>query len=287
MKARLQRYLPAPTVSVALTLSVMLALLLPLQKSTGPLEPDQIHPARYAELATSTTPYPFTSSTFPPRKVPILVYHIVRPSYPDDSAEVRMFAQTPEVFDAQMGHLREAGYHVIPLAELVRALRLNTPLPSKPVVITFDDGWRNQFVYGFPIVAKYHYPATFYVFTDVLGRHGFMTWDNLHVLMDSGMTIGSHTRTHPFLSQIHDREKLDQEIRGSKHILEQKLHVPIYDFAYPYGQFTDAIAQETKTAGYRSARGDLDSGDQSLQKLYALSAFNAPISIARFTQLFP
>jgi peptidoglycan/xylan/chitin deacetylase (PgdA/CDA1 family) len=154
-------------------------------------------------------------------------------------------------------------------------------------VITFDDGWRNQFVYGFPIIEKYHYPATYFVFTDAVNKRGFMTWDNLRVLLDAGMSIGSHTRTHPFLTQVSDEKQLEQEIVESRHILEHKLHIRVDDFAYPFGQFNQHTVALVKRAGYASARGDFYSGKQSLAKLYGLSAMNVPTTLERFVQVFP
>ena len=93
----------------------------------------------------TSSPIKELTATSSPMKIPILVYHIVRPAYPTDSKGVRALAQTPEVFDAQMQYLKEAGYHVIPFRLFEDHLLRNTPVPSNPVVLTFDDGWSNQF----------------------------------------------------------------------------------------------------------------------------------------------
>lgn len=280
-----KRYIPAPIVSVALTLSAMLGVILSLQPAP---HTDHLHfdPLLFAELATTSTPLPFTP-TAPRSNIPVVVYHIVRPHYDDDSEAVRALAQTPEVFDAQLRHLGEAGYHVIPLSDLTRHLRYGTPLPTKPIVLTFDDGWINQYLYAFPILKKYGYPATFFVFTHAIGHRGFMTWDNLSTLRDTGMSIGSHSLSHPYLTQITDPTRLTAEIVDSKKILEERVGIPITDFAYPFGQFTPAIAGEVEKAGYASARGDFYSGEQTAAKLYALSAMNAPTTLERFRNVFP
>jgi peptidoglycan/xylan/chitin deacetylase (PgdA/CDA1 family) len=239
---------------------------------------------RYAEispesLATSTVAI----------GVPILVYHIVRPSYPTDDQAVKGLAQTPEVFEAEMKYLAESGYHVIPFSALEDHISKNTLLPAKPIVISFDDGWGDQFKYAFPILEKYHYTATFFVFTNPIGTRGFMTWDDLRALRDAGMTIGSHTRSHPFLLKITDPVILWNEIDGSKKTLEKNLGITVNEFAYPFGRYNATTTAIVKKAGYRSARGDYVRKDstQSIDKLFELSALNAPTSIALFVRKFP
>ena len=216
--------------------------------------------------------------------VPIIVYHVVRPSYPSDDAAVRAIALTPETFDAEMRYLRDAGYHVIRLSDLESALRGGAALPPNPVVLSFDDGWHDQFVYALPILEKYHYPATFFIFTNSIGRPGFLSWSDLHALIKAGMTIGSHSRSHPFLTRIRDQATLWQEIRGSKLLLESNLGVPVTEFAYPFGAYDPGIIRMVEAAGYRSARGDYFTGGQTPARLYALSAMNAKTALKPFAQ---
>jgi peptidoglycan/xylan/chitin deacetylase (PgdA/CDA1 family) len=215
------------------------------------------------------------------------VYHIVRPAYPDDSDAVRGLAHTPEIFDAQMRYLNEAGYHVISMRALGIHLRNGTGLPKKPIVITFDDGWRDQFEYAFPILQKYHYTATFFVFTNPIGARGFLTWEDLATLRDAGMTIGSHSLSHPLLTSITDPERLWQEIIVSKRRLEKNLHIHVTEFAYPFGYYNSEIAALVTKAGYTSARGDVPKKEQTIRDLYTLGALNAPVSLAGFMRAFP
>ena len=214
--------------------------------------------------------------------VPILVYHIVRPSYPSDSVGVKRLAQTPEVFDAEMSYLGSAGYHVIRFSDLENFLKGGAPLPARAVIITFDDGWRDQFEYALPILEKYHYPATFFVFTNAIGRPAFFSWDDLSALIAAGMTIGSHSESHPFLTHITDQSKLWDEIDGSKKLLESKLGITVNEFAYPFGQYDPAIISLIQAAGYISARGDAYSGYQSPGNIYTLSAMNAATTVDAF-----
>lgn len=244
---------------------------------------------RYAEVSTTSLPEPSfgTTSSATSGIVPLVVYHIVRPAYPDDSEAVKGLAQTPELFDAQMKYLGEAGYHVVSFGALEEHLTHGTPLPKKPIVISFDDGWQDQFIYAFPILKKYNYTATFFVFTNSIGRRGFLTWNNLRTLRDAHMTIGSHTLSHPFLTAISDPAILWNEIVESKKKLERHLGIVVREFAYPFGYYNPEIVAMVKKAGYSSARGDRKSKEQSVEQLFTLGAQNAPTSLQLFIRAFP
>ncbi len=243
--------------------------------------------SEYAEEPTGPAPQPSASST-KTVVVPILVYHIVRPSYPDDSAAVRAIAMTPEIFDAELSHLQNSGYHVIGFHDLELYFASSTPLPTNPIIISLDDGWHDQYEYAFPILKAHRMTATFFIFTNAVGHRGFFSWSELQEVVASGMTIGDHSISHPFLTKITDPKKLWGEIDGSKTLLEQKLNVPITEFAYPFGQYNADIIALVKQAGFLSARGDYWSGaTQSSDHLYELSAINAPTTTAAFAKRFP
>lgn len=244
--------------------------------------------ALYAEVAAGATQaFPPATATTTKIILPILVYHIVRPSYPSDDQAVRNLAQTPEVFDAQMQYLGTAGYHVVSFGDLENYFQKGTPLPKKPIIISFDDGWSDQFQYAFPVLKKYRYTATFFVFTNPIGTHGFLTWDNLRTLRDAGMTIASHSLSHPYLTKNASTAALWNEIYGSKQKLEKNLGVPVNEFAYPFGQYDATTTTMVQTAGYMSARGDYNYGkEQTSNRLFTLSALNVPTTTALFIQKF-
>jgi peptidoglycan/xylan/chitin deacetylase (PgdA/CDA1 family) len=246
--------------------------------------PDQ---ASYAEVSTTSTQGTSEATSTKNIKLPVLVYHIVRPSYPNDTAAVRALVLTPEAFDAEMDYLGTAGYHIVQFSDLEHYFENGTPLPSNPIILSFDDGWGDQFTYAFPILEKYHYTATFFVFTNAIGRPGFLSWDNLKELVATGMTIGSHSVSHPYLSRITDPTKLWNEINGSKQILQDHLGITVNEFAYPFGMYDPAIITLVQKAGYKSARGDFFSGVQSASRLYTLSAINAPTTTVLFEKRFP
>lgn len=244
--------------------------------------------ASFAEIST-TSPQMQTSMSASSTTInlPILVYHIVRPSYPSDSPAVRALAHTPETFDAEMNYLKSAGYHVVQFSDLENYFANGVPLQSKPIILSFDDGWGDQFTYAFPILQKYNYTATFFVFTNAIGRKGFFTWDELRTMIAAGMTIGDHSRFHPYLTRITSTSTLWSEIYVSKQVLEKRLGIPINEFAYPFGLYNPDIISLVREAGYKSARGDFYKGDQSSNRLFELSAINAPTTISGFKRLLP
>ncbi len=242
----------------------------------------------FAEISTTSTQgLPTAASSTAKLSLPILVYHIVRPSYPSDDAAVRRIAVTPQTFDEEMSYLGNAGYHIVSFNDLEDHFRNGTPLPPHPVILSFDDGWSDQFTYAFPILTAHRYTATFFVFTNAVGGQGFLSWDELKSLVAAGMTIGSHSESHPFLTHVVSTDALWNEIDGSKQILERRLGISVNEFAYPFGAYDPAVITMVQRAGYRSARGDFFSGDQEGDRLYALSAMNAPTTTASFEQRFP
>ncbi len=241
----------------------------------------------YAEISTTSATTFSAAPSADAIKLSILVYHIVRPSYPSDSDAVHTIALTPEVFDAEMNYLGTAGYHVVRFGDLEAYFTNGAPLPLHPIILSFDDGWDSQFSYALPILEKYRYPATFFVFTNAIGHKGFLGWSELQQLIAAGMTIGDHSRSHPYLTKITDETVLWNEIYGSKQILENRLHITINEFAYPFGLHDAAIVSLVEKAGYRSARGDYYRGMQSKNQILELSAMKAPTTTELLMQRFP
>jgi peptidoglycan/xylan/chitin deacetylase (PgdA/CDA1 family) len=270
-----------------LALAVALLLMTHVRSAIMNLASAPFDEAEYAEEPSGLAPQPASSSTRT-AVVPILTYHIVRPSYPGDDAAVQAIAVTPQTFDAQLAHLQASGYHVISFRELEAYLASSTTLLAKPIILSFDDGWSDQYMYAFPILEKYRDTATFFVFTNAIGRKGFMTWQDLKNLNAAGMTIGDHSESHPYLTKIADPQKLWNEIDGSKVILQNELGIPVTEFAYPFGQYSAYVIALVQQAGFLSARGDYWSGDtQSADHRYELSAINAPTTTAAFVKDFP
>jgi peptidoglycan/xylan/chitin deacetylase (PgdA/CDA1 family) len=204
-------------------------------------------------------------------RVPILVYHSVMPHHPGQTAEQRVLNVDDAVFETQMRYLVDGGYHVVSFAALVDALVGRDTLPNRAVVITFDDGWGNQYRHAFPILRRFGLTATFFVFTTPIGKDPkLMTWEQLRELQDAGMTIGSHTRTHPVLPDYH--AALHNEVQMSREDIKEHLGRAPDFFAYPFGAWDSLSAAWARTAGYRAARTYRGGAWNSPSDLYHLRA---------------
>ncbi len=184
-------------------------------------------------------------------RVPVLMYHHIRPMEPRFSTKDRLFSVTPAHFEKQMIELMRNGYHPITPDQLETALaKGQQTLPSKPVLITFDDGLRDQYTYAFPILKKYNLKATFFIISEADRYPFYMTDDMIKEIDKSGLvTIASHTKHHVFLARYR-ADVRKEELEGSKRELEQLVGHSVATFAYPYGSWSPGIEQEVKNAGY-------------------------------------
>lgn len=190
-------------------------------------------------------------------KVPIIIYHSVRPYIQGESILQDRFDVTPEFFEQQLVYLRDNGYTTIGPDELAANIKQGTTtLSRKPVMLTFDDGWENQYKYAFPLLKKYKMKATFYVYTKPIDAHrtSYLSWDQLREMDAAGMIIGSHTLSHALLKHSSSAD-IHNEIFESKKILERELEKPILNFAQPFGYSTPEIEAAIKDAGYATGRG--------------------------------
>lgn len=129
-------------------------------------------------------------------RVPVLYYHSVMD---EPGNELRM---PPTEFEKQMEYLSQNGYHVITLDQLYNAFYNKGSLPDKPIAITFDDGYRDNFTNAFPIMQRYHFPGTVFMVSSYIDGEGFLTSDQLQQLQAAGWTIGGHSENHTNLSEV-------------------------------------------------------------------------------------
>jgi peptidoglycan/xylan/chitin deacetylase (PgdA/CDA1 family) len=216
-------------------------------------------------------------------KVPIFIYHSVRPHIEGEDAEQEAYDVTPELLESELKYLKDNGYTTISPDQLELLIRGATTTPAKPVILSFDDGWRNQYKYAFPLLEKYGDTATFYVFTNPI-QHDlphYMTFDMLREMDKAGMTIGSHTITHPLLSTL-TPEALRKEIEGSKVTLEANLGKPVKHFASPFGYTSATIQGIIKDAGYETGRTTYKGVYHSREDLYSLTGILVNDSLQSF-----
>lgn len=181
--------------------------------------------------------------------VPILMYH--RVAYAGASGELNVVGQ--KSFDRQMKFLYKHGYQVISLDDLVDGILKGSLFNRRSVVITFDDGYEDNYIKAFPTLKKYDFPATIFVISDSVGTPGFMTWQQLKEMQDANVKVGSHTRHHVYLPDVHDQSQLENEITNSKKLLESNLETQVEYFSYPSGGYTEEIKEIVKNAKYKGA----------------------------------
>lgn len=216
------------------------------------------HPPRALRLALPS-PLPQRSLA-----VPILMYHRVGPVDPGAPAITDALTVPSAVFASQMRWLHASGFHAITERQLFDALERGARLPPNPVLITFDDGYRDVLWNAAPVLARLHMPATAYVITGRIsdGDPSFLTWPELRRLEALGFDIGSHTVHHVPLSHVPPAEAR-YELEASRHALERRLGRPVQWFAYPSGAVDAAVLPLVRRAGYVLAvtteRGDVQS----------------------------
>lgn len=218
------------------------------------------------------------------KNIPILVYHSIAPVPPyRESALQKRFRISPENFDAQMKYLTENGYTPIRFDMLADYLLHDSPIPEKPVVLTFDDGLLNQYEHAFPILEKYDFVGTFFVYPGVTGHRGFMTWEQVVAVDKAGNEIASHTVIHENLPTLTDPEKLRHEIWDSKTMLEKKLGHTVTTFAYPHYAENESVRKLIEEAGYIAARAGWRDVQNSAGEIFHLKSQEARDSTNPFS----
>jgi peptidoglycan/xylan/chitin deacetylase (PgdA/CDA1 family) len=191
----------------------------------------------------------------------VLCYHALSPDWP------AALSTTPERFQEQLEWLVRRGYRGATFEQAV-----TDPPARRTVAVTFDDGYRSVLELAKPIMDRLGLPGSIYVPTDHVGRSGPMAWegidqwlggpheqelrclgwDELRAMADAGWEVGSHTRSHPHLTQLADAE-LEDELAGSRAACEEGLGAPCRSIAYPYGDVDGRVAAAAGAAGYAAA----------------------------------
>jgi len=195
---------------------------------------------------------------------PILTYHSI-----DGDEQKTKLSLSAASFALQMEYLYKNKYKVISLAEMADLIRAKKRIPHRTVTITFDDGFRNNYLCAYPILKRYGFPATFFVVVGWVGSDRYMTWDDLKELSKNNITVGSHTMAHHWLPSM-DNDALRREIYDSKKILEDHLGSQVLFLAYPLGAYDDKVKTMVKEAGYAAACGTNPGKFSPWEDLFAL-----------------
>ena len=207
-----------------------------------------------AEPPPVAAPAPKLASVDKTAQVIVLGYH-------------RMEGQTggalsiaPELFEQHMQRLRDNGIQVISMQDFLAWRRNEKSIPAKSALITIDDGYVSAFDVARPILKKFNYPWTYFIYTKYVGSGGkSITWEQLGVLRDEGVEIGCHTASHINLRETRGKSPeaydawLREEIIGSKQLIEQKLAIRCAVFAYPEGRYSTKVLELVQAASYEAA----------------------------------
>lgn len=206
------------------------------------------------------------------RPVPVLAYHHVNKHKGD------MVTVVPEVFEKQMQYFNSAGYRTLRAGELLSFINGEISLDEKAVMITFDDGWLDNYVYAFPVLRKYNINATVFITTDWIsggpdnisdvplhipkhreakrlieqgeGHNVVLNWELIREMSESGLVeFCSHTKSHRKCHNLSEDE-LKEELVGSKEILEEKLGRPCIALCWPFGRNNDLSVKVARENGY-------------------------------------
>lgn len=182
---------------------------------------------------------------------PILMYHHVLPEGGNQSKLVVDLAY----FEKQMAFLKKRNYQVVPLDQLfLLALpdKKEKPLPEKSVAITFDDGYEDNYLYAYPILKKFKFPATVFLIAGKIGADGYLNWNQISEMASHHIQFGNHTTTHPNLTEI-DRIHVRKEIYDAHRLLNARLRSISPIFAYPSGAYNQMAVEEVKRMNYLAA----------------------------------
>ena len=251
-------------------------------------------PTRTPSPTPSDTPTPTATPTALPTpdgvvreaRVPILMYHYLSDPPPGADRYRRDLSVSPALFEQHLAWLREQGYESITLEQLLRNLVLGEPLPERPIIITFDDGYADNYANAFPLLAKYGFGGTFFVVTELAERASagmtapdgtvyaddYMTWGQMQEMQAAGMDIQCHARVHEDLTDMDD-DRLIWQVLGCREMIESNLGQRPRFVAYPSGIYdqrvADFFASDDYWGGITTRQGSVQRSDAlfELQRL--------------------
>jgi peptidoglycan/xylan/chitin deacetylase (PgdA/CDA1 family) len=192
------------------------------------------------------------------------MYHVI--ANPHATAQLPELFVDPDTFRAQMKWLNRRGYAAVSMNQVYDAWFGDGKLPEKPVVLSFDDGYRGDFVYARPTLRRLRWPGNLNLLVNNLGDELSNTM--VEQLINDGWELDSHTVSHLDLTTL-DGTRLSQEVAGSREILKRRFHQPVNFFCYPAGKFDPATIRAVRSAGYLGATTELP-GDASRSQMYEL-----------------
>jgi len=151
-----------------------------------------------------------------------------------------------------MALLTQKGYATISIEDLVSAFEGTRQLPPKPIILTFDDGYKDNFEYAYPILKKYSFQGTFFIVTGLVGTKGYLTWDDIGEMAKGGMFIEAHGSTHVDLTLL-SNDGIAQQVTEAMQAFQTHIHAIPRVYCYPAGKFNQTVINILREKGYRAA----------------------------------
>jgi peptidoglycan/xylan/chitin deacetylase (PgdA/CDA1 family) len=182
--------------------------------------------------------------------VPILEYHVLG-SPPEGAPYPELYVGRTD-FAKQMDWLEKQGYEAVTLEQVQEAWYGKGTLPPKPVVISFDDGYRPQFTFALPTLRKHGWAGVL----NLKAEGSELYESNVEAMIAAGWELAAHTINHLDLTEL-GAEELEEEVAGSRRILQETFKVPVKNFCYPAGQFDETVIEAVEAAGYTGATTEI------------------------------
>jgi peptidoglycan/xylan/chitin deacetylase (PgdA/CDA1 family) len=219
--------------------------------STDSSDGTSVRPAAKLSAGGLGSPPALTNLVRSQAPVPILMYHVI--SSPPPSAQLPELYVDPNTFVREMEWLNARGYQGVSLNQVYDAWFHGALLPEKPVVISFDDGYRGQYVYARPELRKLGWPGVLSAISGRVGQPAAELSDSMvQTMIEDGWELDSHTVHHLDVTTL-GPSQLRSEIAGSRTDLEQRFHQPVNFFCYPGGRYDAQAVKAVKDAGYLGA----------------------------------
>lgn len=219
--------------------------------------------AQAGGLVRNATPQPDWEPHTGP--VPILEYHVLGAA-PADAPYPELYVTRPD-FHQEMDWLDSHGYQAVTLEEVEDAWYRDGTLPAKPVVVSFDDGYRPQYTYALPELSRHGWPGVL----NLKAEGSDLYESNVEAMLAAGWELASHTIDHSDLTSL-DAAGLRRELSDSRQLLRREFGVPVKDFCYPAGQFDPTVIAAVEAAGYTAATTEI-AGEAERESPYELARF--------------
>jgi len=220
-------------------------------------------------------------------RIPILMYHSISEPGADSRHPYFGTVTSPAVFEQQMRYLHDSGFEMLSPADIFANGETSIRIVRKPVIITFDDGFRDFYTNAQPILAKYGFTAVMYLPTAYIQKtattfkgYECLTWNEVRELSRAGVLFGSHTVTHPVLKEV-GHDQLEAELRDSKKTIEDELGFAIDSFAYPYAypqhnrEFVQRLRGVLIDAGYQNGVSTIIGSTHGIEDRFCLKRLPA------------